>query len=105
VVAEQNGQVIGVAWTRIIFAYGHVDNETPELAISIMTEFRGYGIGTKMMKKLFEILRNNGYKQPSLSIQKDNPAARFYQRLGYEMSGERADHAGHEDYLMIKKLR
>jgi len=29
---------------------------------------------------------------------------RFYQRLGYELSGERLDHAGHEDYLMIKKL-
>jgi ribosomal protein S18 acetylase RimI-like enzyme len=29
---------------------------------------------------------------------------RFYQRLGYETTGERLDHAGHEDYLMVKKL-
>ena len=40
----------------------------------------------------------------NLSVQKDNPAVRFYQRLGYEMSGERIDHAGHEDYLMVKHL-
>jgi ribosomal protein S18 acetylase RimI-like enzyme len=56
------------------------------------------------MKKLFAALRKKGYQKTSLSVQKDNPAARFYQRLGYEMSGERLDHAGHEDYLMIKYL-
>jgi len=104
VVAEQNSQIIGAAWTRIIPAYGHIDNETPELAISILPEFRGYGIGTKLMKKLFALLGQNGYKQTSLSVQKDNPAVRFYQRLGYEMTGERLDHVGHEDYLMIKHL-
>ena len=105
VVAEQNGQVIGAAWTRIIPAYGRIDNETPELAISIFPEFRSYGIGTKLMKKLFEVLRKTGYKQTSLFVQKDNPAVRFYQRLGCEESGERTDHAGHKDYLMIKDLR
>jgi ribosomal protein S18 acetylase RimI-like enzyme len=103
-VAEQNSQIIGAAWTRIIPAYGHIDNDTPELAISILPEFRGYGIGTKLMKKLFEVLRQNGYQQTSLSVQKDNPAVRFYQQLGYELSGERLDYVGHEDYLMIKEL-
>lgn len=104
VVAVQNCQMAGAAWTRIIPAYGHVDSKTPELAISVLPEFRNYGIGTKLMKKLFIVLRENGYKQTSLSVQKDNPAVRFYRRLGYEMSGERFDHAGHEDYLMMKEL-
>ena len=104
VVAEQNGQVIGAAWTRIISAYGHIDNDTPELAISILPEFRGYGIGTKLMKKLFEILRENKYKNTSLSVQKDNPAVRFYQRLGYKILGPRLDYSGHKDFLMVKEL-
>ena len=104
VVAEQNSQIVGAAWTRIIPAYGHIDAETPELAISILPEFRSYGIGTKLMKKLFKLLRENGYRQTSLSVQKNNPAVRLYQRLGYEISGERLDHVGHEDYLMIKEL-
>ena len=104
VVAKQNGQIIGAAWTRIIPAYGHIDQNTPELAISILPPFRSYGIGTKLMKKLFEVLRESGYKQTSLSVQKNNPAVRFYQRLGYMVSGEKLDHAGHEDYLMIKEL-
>ena len=99
-----SGQIIGAAWTRIIPAYGHINNNTPELAISILPPFRNYGIGAKLMNKLFDVLQENGYKQTSLSVQKDNPAVRFYQRLGYTASGERLDHAGHEDYLMIKEL-
>jgi ribosomal protein S18 acetylase RimI-like enzyme len=105
VVAEQDGQIIGAAWTRIIPAYGHIDNETPELAISVLPNFRGKGIGSEMMQTLFDLLRELGYKQTSLSVQKDNPAVRFYKRLGYEITGERLDHANHEDFLMIKNLK
>ncbi|MCK9217765.1 MAG: GNAT family N-acetyltransferase [Firmicutes bacterium] len=104
VVAEQNGQVVGAAWTRIIHAYGHIDENIPELAISLLPEFRGYGIGAKLMKKLFKVIEENGYSQTSLSVQKDNPAVRFYQRLGYEIINDKVDHVGNGDYLMIKIL-
>jgi ribosomal protein S18 acetylase RimI-like enzyme len=104
VVAERNGHLIGAAWTRIIPAYGHIDQATPELAISMLPAFRGCGIGTALMERLFEVLRENGYRRTSLSVQQDNPAVRFYTRLGYEITGEKPDHAGHEDYIMIKNL-
>jgi len=104
VVAEHDGQIIGAAWTRIIPAYGHIDNETPELAISVLPTFRGKGTGSAMMKSLFDLLRERGYKKTSLSVQKDNPAVQFYKRLGYQIKGERRDHANHEDLLMIKYL-
>ena len=104
VVAEQNGQVIGAAWTRIIPAYGRIDDETPELAISILPEFRGYGIGTKLLEKLFVILRENAYERTSLSVQQDNPAVRFYKRLGYRIIKEKLDHVENEDFIMIKDL-
>ncbi|MDR1800490.1 MAG: GNAT family N-acetyltransferase [Lachnospiraceae bacterium] len=104
VVAEQNEQLIGAAWTRIIPAYGHVDSETPELAISLLPEFRGYGIGTKLIKKLFTVLREQGYSQTSLSVQKDNPAVCFYQRSGYKVTNDKLDHAGHEDFIMVRDL-
>jgi ribosomal protein S18 acetylase RimI-like enzyme len=104
IVAEQNGQIIGAAWTRIIPAYGHIDNETPELAISVLPIFRGRGIGSEIMQNLFDLLRERGYKRTSLSVQKDNPAVRFYERLGYEITGERLDHANHADFLMMKYL-
>jgi len=103
-VAEQNGKIVGAAWTRIIPAYGHLDSETPELAISVLSEYRGNGIGTMLMTRLFELLRERGYRRTSLSVQKDNPAVRFYKRLGYEITDEKSDHAGHEDYVMMKNL-
>ena len=104
VVAEVDSNIVGVAWTRIIPAYGHLDNQTPELAISVLPEYRGREIGTHLMNALFDLLRERSYAQTSLSVQKDNPAVRFYLRLGYEISGERLDHAGQEDYLMVKRF-
>ena len=100
VVAEQNGQVIGAAWTRIIPAYGHINDNIPELAISVFPEFRGYGTGTKLMRKLFDLLRDSGYRRTSLSVQKDNPAVRFYKRLGYKITDEKTAAPDHGDYIM-----
>ncbi len=105
VVAEDNGKIVGAAWTRIIPAYGHIDDQTPELAISILPGWRGKSIGSQMMRYLFDLLRERGYRQTSLSVQKDNPAVRFYERLGYKLTGDRVDHAGNEDYIMIKDLQ
>lgn len=104
VVAEQGNVIIGAAWTRIIPAFGHIDNDTPELAISLLPRHRGQSIGTKMMNKLFELLRVRGYKRTSLSVQQKNPAVNFYKRLGYEITDEKLDHIGHEDYIMVKNL-
>ena len=104
VVAEEGGKIVGAAWTRIIPAYGHIDGDTPELAISVLAEYRSQGIGTMLMTRLFELLHEHGYKRTSLSVQKNNPAVRLYKRLGYSVTDEKADHAGHEDYIMIKRL-
>ena len=102
VAAEIDGKLVGAAWTRIIPAYGHIDAETPELAISVLPGYRGQGIGTMLIRHLFELLCKRGYRRTSLSVQKDNPAVRLYKRLGYEISDEKLDHAGHEDYIMVK---
>jgi len=56
IVAEIDGQLVGIAWTRIIPAYGNIDAQTPELAISISPEYRGRGIGTDLMNNLFDLL-------------------------------------------------
>jgi ribosomal protein S18 acetylase RimI-like enzyme len=56
------------------------------------------------MRKLFAVLRENGYARTSLSVQKDNPAARLYQRLGYRVAGEMPDRAGRDDFIVIKEL-
>jgi len=104
VVIEVDGKIVGAAWTRIIPAYGNIDDKTPGLAISVLPKHRGQGIGTDLMTSLFELLRKQGYARTSLSVQQNNSAVRFYQRLGYVRTDEKVDHASHEDYIMIKNL-
>jgi len=99
VIAERDGNIVGAAWTRIIPAFGHVDDETPELAISVLPEYRGQSIGTMLLTRLFELLRKRGYHQTSLSVQKENSAVRLYRRMGYEIIRE-----NDEDYIMVKDL-
>lgn len=98
-VDEQDGIAVGMAWTRIIPAYGHVDSQTPELAMSVLPAYREHGIGTLLLTSLFELLCRRGYRQTSLSVQKANPAVRLYQRLGYEIIRE-----NHDDFIMVKQL-
>jgi len=104
VVAEFDGKLVCMSWTRIIPAYGYIENNIPELVISVLPEYKGKGVGTMVMQKLFELLKTNGYNQTSLSVQKDNPAVEFYKKLGYIVYSERLDNAKHEDYLMIKEF-
>jgi GNAT superfamily N-acetyltransferase len=98
-VAVQDGKIVGAAWTRIIPAYGHIDEKTPELATSVLPEYRGRGIGTKLMERLVELLRERGYRRTSLAVQQKNAAVRFYHRLGYVTIRE-----NEEEFIMIKEL-
>ena len=60
---EEDGKVIGAAWSRIMNDYGHLDDETPSLAISLYREYRNKGIGTKLMKQLLKLLKEKGYRK------------------------------------------
>lgn len=98
-VAEVEGKVVGAVWTRIINDYGHIDDETPSLSISLLKEYRNLGIGTKLMKQIILALKEKGYKQVSLSVQKVNNAVRMYKKVGFEIV-----HENEEDYIMVCKL-
>ncbi len=98
-VAEVNAQIIGAAWVRIMDDYGHIDNETPSFAISLYKEYRGNGIGTALMKSMLALLREKGYKQASLAVQKANYAVDMYKNVGFKTVAE-----NEEEYIMICKL-
>lgn len=99
VVAEVNNQVVGAAWVRIMNDYGHIDDETPSLAISLFKQYRGLGIGTALMKRLLIVLKEKGYNKTSLAVQKANYALKMYQNVGYEIVDE-----NEEEYIMINYL-
>ena len=95
-VAEAEGKVVGAAWCRVMEDYGHIDNDTPSLAISLLPEYRGREIGTQLLNALLLLLRENGYRRVSLSVQKENPALRLYQRTGFRIVAEKGT-----EYLML----
>lgn len=98
-VAEVNGKVIGAVWTRIMNDYGHVDDKTPSLAISLFKEYRGSGIGTEMMKKILILLKEKSYEKVSLSVQKENYAVKMYIKAGFKIVDE-----NEEEYIMVRDL-
>ncbi|MBQ5316896.1 MAG: GNAT family N-acetyltransferase [Oscillospiraceae bacterium] len=96
VAAEYGGMVVGAAWARIMDDYGHIDDYTPSLAISLYKEHRGHGAGTAMMQALLGILKSAGYSSVSLAVQKANYALRMYRKAGFKVIGE-----NDEEYIMV----
>ena len=68
-------------------------------AISVLKEYRGLGIGSKLMKQILKALKEQGYKQVSLSVQKENYAVDMYKKVGFRILNENK-----EDYIMICTL-
>lgn len=95
-VAEVGKQIVGAVWVRIMRDYGNVDDETPSFAISLYKEYRGMGIGTALMKVMIQELTKRGYKQASLSVQKENYAVDMYKKIGFQIIEE-----NDEEYIMI----
>lgn len=98
-IAEVDKKAVGAVWVRIMNDYGHIDNDTPFFAISLYKEYRGFGIGTDLMKEMLLILKDRGYKQASLAVQKANYAVRMYQKTGFEIVDENG-----EEYIMLCRL-
>ena len=99
VVAEVNGCVVGACWVRIMDDYGHVDDDTPSFAISLYKEYRNCGMGTAMLNRMLDILKEKGYKQASLSCQKANYAVKMYLNAGFRIVEE-----NEEEYIMVRGL-
>lgn len=99
-VAEADGQVTGMIWTRIIDDYGHLDKKTPSLAMSLLPAYHGQGIGTELLKTFLEHLRKKGYHKVSLSVQKENDAVNMYQKAGFQTIIE-----NETDFIMVCDLQ
>lgn len=90
-VAEVDERVVGAAWSRVMHGFGAIDERTPELAVALFPDWRGAGIGTRLIGVLLGELRLRGYAAVSLSVQRANPAARLYPRLGFRVVEERGE--------------
>lgn len=97
--ADVNNRIIGAVWVRNINGYGSVDNVTVEFAISVFDEYQKMGIGTALMDRMLEHLKELNYPKASLAVQKGNYAVRMYQKVGFEIACE-----NEQEYIMIHRL-
>jgi ribosomal protein S18 acetylase RimI-like enzyme len=92
--AEVNGEFIGAAYVRLLTGenrgYGYVDDNTPELSIALLPEWRGRGVGTSLLKALLAET-DREFTGTSLSVSRTNPAARLYERFGFVIVSSSAD--------------
>jgi ribosomal protein S18 acetylase RimI-like enzyme len=98
--AEVDNKVVGAVWVRNINGYGNVDDVTPEFAISLYKDFRGYGIGTELMKEMLKHLKQAGHTKVSLAVQKANYARNLYKKVGFQIVDE-----NEEEYIMVRSIQ
>lgn len=79
-------KLIGAAWLRLLTGenkgYGYWSDETPELSIALAPEYRGQGIGTRLLQTLLDAA-DLRFRAISLSVDKDNRARHLYERCGF----------------------
>jgi ribosomal protein S18 acetylase RimI-like enzyme len=91
VAVAADGQRLGVACYRRFPAeapgWGFVAADIPELSIAVVAEARGQGIGSALLDALLALAREQGYRALSLSVRRENPARRLYERMGFSDAG------------------
>lgn len=84
ILAVHDTTPIGATWSRFIRGYGFVDEKIPELSISMLPDYRGMGIGTRLLEALLVRLKGN-VEGVSLSVKLSNPAYCLYERHGFKV--------------------
>ena len=81
------GRRLGAAWYRLMTSeepgYGFVDDATPEVALAVVSDYRGRGLGGALLRELRRVAWSKGYGALSLSVEHGNPALRLYERNGF----------------------
>lgn len=83
---------IGAAWYRLFKAdegsYGFVDENTPEIGMAVLKDYRSRGIGRKLLKALILEAQWKEFELLSLSVEPANFALRLYESEGFTKVGE-----------------
>jgi ribosomal protein S18 acetylase RimI-like enzyme len=92
-IALLDGFPVGAAWFRIFKesapGYGFIDESTPELAVAVVPNARGKGVGSALLTSLLAEARAGGYATLSLSVDRHNEGAiALYRQYGFGQVGE-----------------
>ena len=109
VAVSKDDRPIGAAWLRMLIkenrGYGYLDDETPELAIAVHPDFRGMGVGVRLLAQLLERAKDF-YNKICLSVRANNPALHLYEKMGFGIvqDSERTSHTGGSSFTMRRDL-
>lgn len=98
-VALVEEKIVAAVWVRCIRGYGYVGDNVPEFSIAVYPQYRGLGIGSKLMIEMLGYLGDKGYTQSSLAVSKDNYAVKMYQKIGFKI-----DRENEQEYVMTYKF-
>ncbi|HVT01490.1 MAG TPA: GNAT family N-acetyltransferase [Patescibacteria group bacterium] len=96
--AYENDIIVGVLELTIQAGVMYIDE------VIIKQDKQGQGLGRTIMQKAEDIAREQKLHKIYLDTGKDWPAAKFYEALGYEKTGELPNHFENADYVVYSKF-
>ena len=98
-VAEEDGRIVGFAGAWMILEESHMTN------IAVLPEYRGRGIGRRLMEALMQYASNLGVSYMTLEVRAGNAKAQaLYASLGFVRVSVRKryyEDNGEDGYLMV----
>ena len=99
---------LGAAWIRLLMEEKKlsslIPDGTPELAIAVLPDYLGQGIGMQLMKHLLEAA-SQVYPAVMLSVRMSNPARYLYERMGFEIVDTALNRTGSESFVMLIRFQ
>lgn len=96
--ATENGKVVGVVWGKLEAGVIFIDN------LIVSSEERGKGIGKELMAEVESYAKKVGAHKIFLFTMEEWPASKFYEKLGYKMTGKLENHYLHKDFVIYSKF-
>lgn len=94
--AKSGGKTVGYVCARLIFDEAHINN------VAVLPEFRRKGLGTRLIKSLFDYGAKHGVTKFTLEVNPDNAAARsLYAKSGFKEKGVRKGYYHGSDALIM----
>ena len=95
---DDNRNIVGTLAQKISVGVAHIDT------LLVAKDMQGKGIGTSLLKKAEEIAIAENAHKIYLETGKNWRSIKFYEKLGYKISGKLPNHYFHVDFVEFTKF-